>query len=222
MRWSAAKVLKCLQELCELNGVYLRQVMPNYTSRQDSRTGAPGIRCTDMPVADFLKFYEGRIDDLRKKGDAESAYLVDLWNHWQDKKNLNPQKDRVRIPRDGGEIFVSASKQSPAAKGLQADLNAAANIGLRALLDPDWPGKWWWVPCGKDGKPAKDKCKGTRAFKLDAQLLPSDEDRKQDITNAWRDLGDSGNWREYAVYWADVRKKVVGNLRKQAGLPDAR
>lgn len=216
MRWSAAKILKYLAEACQLHGLHLREVHAGYTSRQDSRTGAPGIRCTDVPVAEFLRRHKARIAGLREKNDAVSQYLVALYDHWE-KRSAKPT-DLVRIPQDGGELFVSADRSSPAAKGIQADLNAAANIGLRALLDPDWPGKWWWIPCGKDGKPAREKCKGTEAFKLGVQLLSEDKDRKRDVTNAWRDLGDSGGWREYAPYWADVNKKVVTVLREQAKL----
>jgi hypothetical protein len=46
----------------------------------------------------------------------------------------------------------------------QADLNAAANIGLKALLDPDWPGKWWYVPAAINDQgwrvPSPKSCAG--------------------------------------------------------------
>ena len=68
----------------------------------------------------------------------------------------------LRITLKGGEIFVSSDPNSPAFKGIQADVNAAANIGLKALLDSDWPGKWWYVPCdSEEFKPYKDKVGGS-------------------------------------------------------------
>ncbi len=50
MTWSSGKVRKYLEEACQLHGLHLREVMPNYTSRQDSRTGLPGVRCEDVPI----------------------------------------------------------------------------------------------------------------------------------------------------------------------------
>lgn len=67
----------------------------------------------------------------------------------------------VCVPRRGAELFVSAQPAIQSHTGIvHADLNAAANIGLRALMDPDWPGAWWYVPAQlKDGffVPADDK-----------------------------------------------------------------
>ena len=58
-------------------------------------------------------------------------------------------------------MFVSAAADSPAARGIQADLNAAANIGLKAILDPDWLGSWWFVLVNlATGGPDPDKVKG--------------------------------------------------------------
>lgn len=221
MSWSAAKVLQYLKEGCELNGIHLRQVMPNYTSRQDSRTGAPGIRCTEIPVAEFLRRYRNSITKLREKNDACSRYLVALYDHWQSRTPT--PADTVLLPDDGGELFVSADKDSPVAKGLQADLNAAANIGLRALLDPDWPGRWWWIPCdGKTGIPAKEKCKGSAAIDLNTPLDPDWKPVSQDIVNLWRDVSAEsvkpGDWQSYSEYWNKVTDRVIRQLRKRGGL----
>ncbi|NBV88707.1 MAG: hypothetical protein EBR88_04200, partial [Betaproteobacteria bacterium] len=53
MNWAARAVGKYLAEGCELHGIYLRSVSPSYTSRQDSRTGCPGLRCNDVPVQEL-------------------------------------------------------------------------------------------------------------------------------------------------------------------------
>ncbi|RPI64030.1 MAG: hypothetical protein EHM48_01495, partial [Planctomycetaceae bacterium] len=211
MEWSSSKVEKYLTDACQLCGLHLREVAASYTSQQDSRTGAPGVRCKDVPVADFVKqsgFLSKRIQDaIRKNETEEHRYLAELYSRWNEtaktwtdgdgtkwklgddgkwlsrngkplapKENMQPHP--IRIPQRGGEVFVSAKpcdcckpanrKGSP---GLQADLNAAANIGLRALLDPDWHGKWWYVPCDrKTFKPVKDKVKGGIAD-IDVPLL---------------------------------------------------
>lgn len=200
MNWSSGKVRKYLEEACQLHGLHLREVMPNYTSRQDSRTGLPGVRCDDVSVADFLdkswwrkavkRAKERKQNPTKDKPyDAEAQLLVALDKQWPDRKDV-PESERaayadkvksekkpIRLITKGGDLFVAAPPSSCQANGhrpcplcdgkraLQADLNAAANIGLRALLDPDFPGKWWYVPCGEvDGAPLPDKVKGSACF----------------------------------------------------------
>lgn len=247
MNWASSKVRKYLSEACQLHGLHLREVMASYTSRQDSRTGAPGMRCQDVPVKEFMQspFWRKRVAqaEARGRGDAVEGYLVEMNAQWKGKTAQDWGKaGAVRVPVPGGEIFVSADQQSPAAKGLQADLNAAANIGLRALLDPDWPGKWWYVPCDADSfKPAKDKVSGSGAVGADKALQQStvqpgdtgSKDKKKgvkgdaakgkQIVNLWRDISafpltscEPGEWRDYASYRNRVQALVVEVLRGQA------
>ena len=54
MDWKSAETKKRLEDHCQIYGLHLRDVNPQYTSRQDSRTGAPGARCIDVPVQHFL------------------------------------------------------------------------------------------------------------------------------------------------------------------------
>lgn len=180
MSWSSSKVKKYLSEACQLNGLHLREVPAAYTSKQDSRTGAPGMRCKDVSVKDFLEspFWHKQIivadQKMRdgSKGDARERYLLALRTHWMAMPDAKRAGHSVRIPTRGGEVFVSAKKNSPASSGLQADLNAAANIGLKALLDPDWSGRWWYVPCDAGTyRPVKDKVGGCSAIKLAEPLM---------------------------------------------------
>jgi IS605 OrfB family transposase len=164
MSWSSSKVKKYLGEACELNGLYLREVSPAFTSRQDSRTGAPGLRCNDVTRVEFnnspfwrkqvgaaKKNQKERNKKERNKEDARERYLLSIEEEIRGAAN---DRDVFRIPVKGGEIFVSAcitdagnDAKKNAPSGLQADLNAAANIGLRAITDPDWEGRWWYIPC---------------------------------------------------------------------------
>jgi len=183
MSWSSSRVKKFLAEACQLHGLHLREVSPGYTSRQDFRTGAPGVRCVDVTVAEFTKRFGrelGRAADATRP-DALQRYLLDLRaKHFQQtsQDSLSPRKGHekivLRMPRRGGEIFVPAEdvlrpgdQKRTGWTGVQADLNAAANIGLKALLDPDWPGAWWYVPTvAKDGfrVPQPDRTKGCAAL----------------------------------------------------------
>ena len=153
----------------------------------------------------------------------------------EERKNAPP----LRIPVKGGDLFVSARRESPAARGLQADLNAAANIGLRALIDPDWPGKWWYVPCDtKNRKPMGDKVGGSHAVDLKEALkepvdiqdsnnkteanknTKKENGKTKEIVNLWCDVSGEKlaacEWREYAAYQKWVEKRVVDNLREEA------
>jgi hypothetical protein len=247
MSWSSSKVKKYLSEACQLHGLHLREVQAGYTSRQDCRTGAPGVRCQDVPVHRFMQlpFWRKQVAQAEKKqaegkGDARERFLCDLNTKWKDRTETEWKSAKpVRIPLKGGEVFVSADPHSPAAKGLQADLNAAANIGLRALIDPDWPARWWYVPCGsRDFRPHKDKVKGCPAVDehtpLRTTTATGDTDTSaargkkkakapvRDIVNLWRDVSgravsaSNGPWGEYPAYWNEVQARVIANLRKNS------
>lgn len=244
MSWSSSKVKKYLSEACQLHGLHLREVQAGYTSRQDSRTGAPGHRCADVPVVDFMTKPWWRREVRRAvekgaKGDPREKYLVMLDNQCSglsdsDRKTSPP----IRIPVNGGGLFVSADARSPAAQGLQADLNAAANIGLRALMDPDFTGKWWFIPCeSATYKPHTDKTKGSavisasqslgRAPGTDAPAVdtkPGNGRRRakalgkeREIVYLWRDISASpiecdSRWRTTADYWNGVWCRVIALL----------
>jgi IS605 OrfB family transposase len=242
MTWASSKVKKYLAEACQLHGSHLREVSAGYTSRQDSRTGAPGIRCQDVPVREFMQspFWRKQVNQAEKKqakGDAREIFLSNLNAKWKNKSEAEWEKaGAVRVPLKGGEIFVSSDPLSPAAKGLHADLNAAANIGLRALTDPDWPGKWWYVPCESGSlMPVKDKVEGSAAVKTHKPLCKTIQvqsgaakDKKRgekgtgkskEVINLWRDISSSrledGEWKEYASYQSNVQSRVISILEEQ-------
>ena len=261
MNWSSRKVEKYLSEACQLHGLLLREVQAGYTSRQDSRTGAPGVRCADVPVHEFktAPWWHKQVDAAKKKkeekngGSARDKYLLDLIK--LDEATWKTQRP-LRIPVNGGELFVSASpchcckrEDRKVAPALQADLNAAANIGLKALLDPDWPGKWWYVPCESTTyKPHAEKTKGSAAIDHGAPLIQAKANvpvtdapegkegkttsrkagkKEREIINLWRDPthapinSNSSSWRSYKEYRNDVECRVVGILQRKLASPSA-
>lgn len=245
MSWCAANVKKYLADACELHGLHLMMVQPASTSLQDSRTGAPGARCADVPAHAFLHGGRWQSEVRRARArigaggkDARDRLLVRL----ADKLTAAPDaRSVVRVPLRGGEVFVSADPNSPAAKGLQADLNAAANIGLKALFDPDWPGAWWNVPCdAKTLVPLSKNTSGSAVFDGVGALAPppSDEQakpgRRRGRTragesdrpiNLWRDVSAfsivDGRWCGYQEYKNGVQCRVIQILREQAGFEGA-
>lgn len=242
MQWSRRRVRKFLAEACQLHGLHLREVSPAYTSLQDSRTGAPGCRCVEVPLTEFRRA-DGRwaraAERIRQKMEADRTeaerLLLETFEHWT--RRTPPPHRTIRLLQDGGDLFVSADPDSPAARGLQADLNAAANIGLRALLDPDWPGAWWYVPCDRATHvPLPKEVQGCPLPPLDQPDIPlapvpaetkaagRRENRRKNLkaVNLWRDACAApltqGNWRQTPDYWADVQRRVARVLRHHNGL----
>ena len=232
MTWQSAQVKKYVSDHCELYGLHLCEVSPAYTSRQDSRTGSPGVRCVDLTVTNFAKRFSRKLAVIttEKKNDALSVYLVAIKEKYLDNAGQPKPEYKdivVRIPYRGGEIFVS-SDQNSSANGLQADLNAAANIGLKGLLDPDWPGAWWYIPAVPhvDGKfiPKKESTSGSHA--LDGKLLTLEQQpstissgKSKDVVNLWRDVSnesvDQSLWFLYSHYQNVIMKQVVERLLKK-------
>jgi IS605 OrfB family transposase len=241
MQWSSGKVRQLLREGCQLNGLLLREVSPSYTSRQCSRTGLPGVRCRDVPRQEFLRDPWWR--KTVKSGSARDLFLAELATELEDLESAQqPLPETVRVPQQGGALFVAAppwkllhrnqeANQGPIqSRALQADLNAAANIGLRALLDPDWPGRWWYVPCRADtSEPASDRIKGSAAFE-GVKCLASNhgagrQNSSREIGYLWRDSSASsvaargeGDWKPTRPYWNDVEARAIRLLRRQAKL----
>lgn len=195
MDWSSAKVQKYLREGCELHGLHMREVQPNYTSRQCSRTGAAGVRCVQVSAAEVLTGYwkkdvdraRGRVEKARKEGrdGAQADLLLIDASEWAERlPGAVRAVHRIVLPKRGGDLFVTVRVprgKSGHVAAVQADLNAAANIGLRALLDPDWPGRWWFVPCtGGTFFPAPEKTHNAAVFaKIDQ--LPHEGDSPESV-----------------------------------------
>jgi len=235
MIWSAGKVRKYLEEGCQLHGLHLREVMPNYTSQQCSRTGLPGMRCVDVHINEDTGiprayWWPKAVEIAKTKGDAPSRLTVALSDRLAElKARSQPFPASIRVPRRGGDLFVAARpwndpEDSDAVQGaLQADLNAAANIGLRALMDPDFPGKWWYVPCTEDkatgtALPRADKVKGSACFAPDPSkpeqfgslTHPKDPDKQESKARKGKRTADAEG-KEITNFWCDVSAQTLRN-----------
>ena len=192
MDWSSSKVKKYLGEACQLHGLHLREVSAAFTSRQDSRTGVHGLRCNSVKVTEFKKspYWRKQVGLAMEnrpegsKGNARARYLLWIEDHVDRGKIV--ETESVLIPSDGGKLFLSAhgaerdtfNRTGKCPSALQADLNAAANIGLRALLDPDWKGCWWRILCDPTTLiPDKGKYAGCAVIDPSKPLYPVTEDK---------------------------------------------
>jgi hypothetical protein len=231
MDWSAGRLRKLLEDGCQLHGLYLRQVPAAYTSRQCSRTGSPGVRCAELDGRDLLdsRYWANEVARARVAAalgapTPEARVLIALADRLAALRSAGERLPHVRILRAGGPAFlaVRAGSRAPGASAriplLDADLNAAANIGLRALLDPDWPGRWWYVPCNA-GAPVAETS-GSAAFNGVARLGPALSGVGA-VRNLWRDVSASalqaGPWLPYGDYWSRVREQAADLLVRLAG-----
>ena len=271
MVWSSAKVQKYLAESCQLHGIHLRQLQPSYTSRQCSRTGAAGIRAVEISARDLLARpwckkavakAKANLERAKRENRAGSAMdrLMVSAEEWAMRmssseggtrelgaKRTTSQIDRIVLPRRGGDLFVSVSchkNKNGKIPTVQADVNAAANIGIRALLDSDWEGRWWWVPCdGGTYTPAAKKTAGAMPLNGIAQLpqsrdhsaaasppasrardkkSPTTSDKskpKREFENRWRhcasDPLQDSEWVSTGEYWSKVDSAVCEVLSSQ-------
>lgn len=217
MNWAKTKIKKYLEDECELDGLRLWEVMPGYTSQFDFRTGKAGKRCRTVSGRDTrsvwwsnrMKSAEGKEKDFLQE--VETQLKVDENGRWL-------------IPQRGGPIFVPIGDGGP----IDADLNASANIGLLAILDPDWSGRWQYVPTDSEtGVPLKDRTEGARAL----ERFPAKQQTKakgkgaRPVTNQFRlDPGEGveqSHWMTYAELNGRVTEAVVRELSRRQTQPDS-
>lgn len=155
MKWCHRAVRDKLKQLCEVFGLPVLETPAAYSSRFCSRSGVPGFRATEV-TAGFTKYGQwawlaGKKDEQGRPTE-EAQRLLDLdrilsdaqeelERRWARKKCLRQcPKRTLLMPQAGGAIFVPIVDSFDGAdlqpKIVQADINAAGNIGLRAIADP--------------------------------------------------------------------------------------
>lgn len=141
MQWAHRAILKKLTDIVKPFGITLMLVDPAFSSRFHSQTGLPGIRVNsvsrnfekEMPYATWLKQKgrNGNDSDLAKK-------ISEARNLFEQNKEYNGQ---LLIAVDGGKEFLPVDATDAEMQRdyhpMNADENAAINIGLRAVADPN-------------------------------------------------------------------------------------
>ncbi len=129
MKWCHRAINEKVKLLIEPFGIPVLEVFASYSSKFDSRTGAPGFRAAEVTATDRL-FWQKTIE---KQPVARSVFdCLDLLAA----KGCN--NVRLILPQNGGPLFVPAVKSGqPLLPVRQADINAAVNIGLRAIAGPN-------------------------------------------------------------------------------------
>lgn len=155
MKWCHRAVRDKLKQLCEIFGLPVLEAPAAYSSRFCSRSGVPGFRAQEV-VAGFTKtghwaWLAGKKDEqgrltleaqrLRDLDAELSRAQVELEADWIKKQRPGQcPKRTLLVPVSGGSIFVpivsEGGSEGLAPKVVQADINAAINLALRAIADP--------------------------------------------------------------------------------------
>ena len=134
MKWAHRAIVEKLEDMCKPFGITIMLVDPAFSSRFDSFTGLPGVRVNSVS-RDFEKHYPYNkwINDKTKKGD-DTQLARDIKSLVRLFESNQQYKDTLLLAVEGGKEFLPVSGSN---KDIQnADINAAVNIGLRAVADP--------------------------------------------------------------------------------------
>lgn len=159
MKWCHRAILGKLKQLCEPYGLRVLETPAAYSSKFCSLTGIAGFRAVELNPDDKQDFrWEKHLRRLREeregkrvlsKEDREESANVerlfkqlagDEWNMQQEAERkkaraegkwFRPKWRTLLAPMQLGPIFVPLR-----GKPMQADINAAINLGLRAIASP--------------------------------------------------------------------------------------
>jgi hypothetical protein len=157
MKWCHRAILGKLKQLCEPYGLRVLETPAAYSSKFCSLTGIVGFRAVELNPDDGGDFrwrkHIERLNDPERaaklKGDerAESEAVKRLFGQLNElNQDLIAERDKARAegrpfrpkwrtllaPQQLGPIFVPMHGNP-----MQADINAAINLGLRAIAAPD-------------------------------------------------------------------------------------
>jgi len=208
MKWCHRAVRDKLKELCEPFGIPFLETPAAWSSRFCSRSGVAGFRAvevhpglkTESPWSwhlKRLKLHEENpkehplSDDAQAESKQIEKLFADLENLNKDVKGERPKWRTLYAPKAGGPIFIPIcdkitkpdhEKLQPAV--IQSDINAAINLGLRAMADP----RLWSIyprlrtQREKDGTMlAREKRKYGEKAKV--KIEPPKEDKETSTTN---------------------------------------
>ncbi len=151
MLWSRRELRKKLLELCETYGLPVIETSPDYTSKFDARSGGPGFRAAEITpdskkqprwrkiLERWKRHLAGeKISDRQSVREHERvAQLFEMLSLANEERRSTDKRNPWRtfyVPQRGGTLFISTADESGP---VQADINAAINLGLRAIAAPE-------------------------------------------------------------------------------------
>lgn len=141
MQWAHRQVLAKVKMLCEPYGIPVAEVPAAYSSRFCSRTGIAGFRAVEVTDADRHRWpWRRLLAEAKARGaeaNEEARQARELFALFDEVPPERRRRLTLLAPRAGGPLFVPIVPWPNDRSGVQqADLNAAINIGLRALAGP--------------------------------------------------------------------------------------
>jgi hypothetical protein len=136
MQWAHRAIIEKLEDMCRPFGITLMLVDPAFTSHFDSRNGLPGVRVNQVSRGFHEQYpYAKWINDKTKKGDKTSLAL-EIENLIADFDAHPNYGGTLVLAVEGGKEFVPVMSPEGGESVVNADITAAANIGLRGVADP--------------------------------------------------------------------------------------
>jgi hypothetical protein len=150
MKWCHRAVRDKLKQLCEVFGLPVVETPAAYSSRFCSRSGVPGFRAVEIaPGFECVPPWSWIKDKKDDNGQptSEAAHIHELIKQMAEAQRIPTASGKpVSKPRTlfaplaGGPVFVpivdSSGGVELAPALVQADINAAINLALRAVADP--------------------------------------------------------------------------------------
>ncbi len=154
MKWCHRAILGKLKDLCAPYGIPVVEVTASYSSRFCSRTGVAGFRAVELtPEAKQewswarhftrLAAVEKSEAEPDKERDVEARRVKQFFDTLAEinagRREAGKPWRTLLAPTPGGPIFVPLQPKQNGARrpATQADINAAINLGLRAIAAPD-------------------------------------------------------------------------------------
>lgn len=215
MKWCHRAILGKLKQLCEPYGLRVLETPAAYSSKFCSLTGVAGFRAVELTPDDRSNFRwrkhlerlgdPERLKKLDKAELAESRCVKRLFNQL-DELNADLLKNRparpkwrtLLAPMQLGPIFVPLRGQP-----MQADINAAINLGLRAIAAPEADDIHLRIRAMRDGEAFRVRAENARERarwkeKPPAVTVAKDSERKKLLESArlnfFFDTGDVANF----------------------------
>ncbi len=252
MRWCHRQLVQKLRQLCESYGIPVLAAPAAYSSRFSSRDGSAGFRAVEVAASDRhewpwkqdlakLAQHESGEKKLDAKALASAEHVRCLFDQLdaaeKERPPLPPGEKRaprtLLAPLAGGPIFIplgvqrDTHGQEQPTPPMQADLNAAANIALRAIAAPDRhdihqrirterKGRGGRLQLRRDSLREKARWPGS-APNLELPGTDTEEDRQPNLFTDVRGIGfDSGRARIEGVAQTFSTGKALWGAVKQA------
>ncbi|MGH9525382.1 MAG: type V CRISPR-associated protein Cas12b, partial [Terriglobales bacterium] len=145
-QWCHRQILAKVKELAGIFGIPVLETPAAYSSRFCSRSGAAGFRAVELtPDAAALVRWKKILADPEDDDYRATRQFFD-WLRAANDGRAGKKPRCLIAPDRGGPLFVSLAQRAPgrAPEGqapprwvMQADINAAINLGLRAVAAPD-------------------------------------------------------------------------------------